>query len=162
MQRPEEAKRRACARSPTRGKPLFRYRAAFCKLTAVEVRLDKWLQVARIFKSRSQANRACDSGKILVNGSPGKPHRKLAVGDRIEFDQGGRRREFVVTGLRDKPVSKAEARALLDDRSPPRPAVDPSERMMGFAPRTRERGSGRPTKRERRRIEQLKRLCADD
>lgn len=136
----------------------FRDLVHFCKLTIVEVRLDKWLQVARIFKSRSQANRACDSGKILVNGTPGKPHRKLELGDRIEFDQGARRRALVVRGLRNKPVPKAETGELFDDQSPPRPAVDSIERMMRRPPESRGKGEGRPTKRARRRIAKLKRL----
>ena len=50
------------------------------------VRLDKWLQVARFFKSRTDATRACETGRVKVNGTAAKPHRHLAVGDRVEID----------------------------------------------------------------------------
>jgi ribosome-associated heat shock protein Hsp15 len=71
------------------------------------VRLDKWLQVARMFKTRTQATHACDLGRVRVNGAPAKPHRALAVGDRVELEQGDWERVLMVRELRDRPVPKA-------------------------------------------------------
>jgi len=117
------------------------------------VRLDKWLQVARMFKTRTQATHACDLGRVRVNGQPAKPHRALAVGDRVELQQGDWERVLTVRELRDRPVPKAEAAALYDDQSPPRPAPDPLRRLLSRPPALRPQGTGRPTKKERREIE---------
>ena len=119
----------------------------------MSVRLDKWLQVARMFKTRTQATHACDLGRVKVNGQPAKPHRQLTPGDRIELDQGDWERVLIVKELRDKPVPKAEAPSLDDDPSPPKPAPDPLARLMRRPPILREQGTGRPTKKDRRDIE---------
>jgi ribosome-associated heat shock protein Hsp15 len=117
------------------------------------VRLDKWLQVARMFKTRTQATHACDLGRVRVNGQPAKPHRALAIGDRVELQQGDWERVLTVRELRDRPVPKAEAAALYDDQSPPRPAPDPLRRLLSRPPSLRPQGTGRPTKKERREID---------
>jgi ribosome-associated heat shock protein Hsp15 len=117
------------------------------------VRLDKWLQVARMFKTRTQATHACDLGRVRVNGQPAKPHRALAIGDRVELQQGDWERVLTVRELRDRPVPKAEAAALYDDQSPPRPAPDPMRRLLSRPPARRPQGTGRPTKKERREID---------
>src|SRR6202166_390001 len=109
------------------------------------VRLDKWLQVARIFKTRTQATHACDLGRVKVNGMPAKPHRQLAVGDRIELEQGDWERVLTVRELRDRPVPKAEAAGLYDDQSPPRPAPDPMRRLLSRPPALPRPGTGRTT-----------------
>jgi ribosome-associated heat shock protein Hsp15 len=119
----------------------------------MSVRLDKWLQVARMYKTRTQATHACDLGRVRVNGQPAKPHRQLTPGDRIELLQGDWERVLIVRELRDKPVPKAEAAALYEDLSPPRPAPDPLARLMRRPPVLRESGTGRPTKKDRRDIE---------
>jgi ribosome-associated heat shock protein Hsp15 len=124
----------------------------------VSVRLDKWLQVARVFKTRSQATRACTLGRVRVNGFVVKAHKTLALEDRIEVDKGrGWTRILVVRELRDKPLPKAEAQRLFDDQSPPPPQLEPLELLMRRTPAARERGAGRPTKRDRRRQERFKR-----
>lgn len=120
----------------------------------MQVRLDKWLQVARVFKTRTQATHACDLGRVRVNGQPAKPHRHLALGDRIEVDfLQDWTRVLVVKELRDRPIAKAEAAGLYEDLSPPRPVLDALERLMRRPPVLRERGAGRPTKKERREME---------
>jgi ribosome-associated heat shock protein Hsp15 len=120
----------------------------------MEVRLDKWLQVARMFKTRSQATRACTLSRVRVGGQNAKPHRSVAVGDRIEIERAGDwTQTIVVRELRDKPVAKAEAAGLYDDQSPPRPELSELERLMRRPPERREQGAGRPTKKERRQIE---------
>jgi ribosome-associated heat shock protein Hsp15 len=120
----------------------------------MSVRLDKWLHVARMFKTRTQATHACDLSRVQVNGQPAKPHRHLNPGDRIELTQaGGWDRILIVKELKDRPVPKAEAALLYDDQSPPRPAADPLARLLRQAPSRREPGTGRPTKKERREID---------
>jgi len=119
----------------------------------MSVRLDKWLQVARMFKTRTKATHACDLGRVRVNGQSAKPHRQLAVGDRVELTQGDWDRVLIVQDLKDKPVPRAEAPKLYEDLSPPRPAPDPLARLMRRPLVTREAGAGRPTKKERRDME---------
>lgn len=119
----------------------------------MSVRLDKWLQVARVFKTRTQATHAVDLNRVRVNGQPAKPHRNLVPGDRIEVEIGDWTRILIVKELKDKPVPKAEAAALYEDQSPPRPESDPLKRLLRRAPVLRERGAGRPTKKERRDME---------
>ena len=121
-----------------------------------EVRLDKWLQVVRMFKTRSQATRACNLGHVRVGGETAKPHRRVAVGDRVEVAKGDWTRILEVKELRDKPVPKEMAARLYEDHSPPPPSLDPLERLMRRPPVQRERGAGRPTKRERRQIDKLR------
>lgn len=119
----------------------------------MSVRLDKWLQVARVFKTRTQATHAVDLNRVRVNGQTAKPHRNLAPGDRVEVEIGDWTRVLIVKELRDKPVSKEEARTLFDDLSPPRPEADPIQRLLRRPPSVREKGAGRPTKKERREID---------
>jgi ribosome-associated heat shock protein Hsp15 len=119
----------------------------------MSVRLDKWLQVARVFKTRSQATHAVDLNRVRVNGQSAKPHRNLTAGDRIEVEVGEWTRVLIVKELRDKPVSKEEARTLYEDQSPPRPEADPFARLLRRPPVQREPGAGRPTKKERRDME---------
>ncbi len=118
------------------------------------VRLDKWLQVARAFKTRSQATRSCTLGRVRVNGLVAKPHRSLELDDRVEIDMGrGWTRILVVRELRDKTLPKAEAQRIFEDLSPPRPQLEP---LLRGGPARRDRGSGRPTKRDRRRLDRIK------
>lgn len=121
----------------------------------MSVRLDKWLQVARMFKTRTQATHACELGRVKVNGQPAKPHRQLTPGDRIEVTQGDWDRVLIVKELKDKPVPKAEAPLLYEDQSPPRPAPDPLARLLRRPPVLRDPGAGRPTKKERRDLERF-------
>jgi ribosome-associated heat shock protein Hsp15 len=119
----------------------------------MSVRLDKWLQVARVFKTRTQATHAVDLNRVKVNGQTAKPHRNLVPGDRIEVEIGDWTRVLIVKELRDKPVSKEEARTLFEDQSPPRPDSDPLQRLLRRPPVQREAGAGRPTKKDRRDME---------
>lgn len=119
----------------------------------MDVRLDKWLHVARVFKTRSQATRECGLSRVRVNGEVAKAHRKLRLEDRIEIAKGEWTQVLVVRELRDKTLPKAEVPRLFEDLSPPRPEADPLTRLLRKAPVKRERGAGRPTKKERREIE---------
>jgi len=122
----------------------------------MNVRIDKWLQIARVFKTRSKATDACNLGRVLVNGFQVKPHRDLAVDDRIEVRFGDWTRVIVVKELREKSVSKEIAATLFEDLSQPRPRLDRIDRIMREGTEYREKGKGRPTKRERRQIDKLR------
>lgn len=120
------------------------------------VRLDKWLHVARAFKTRSQATKACANGRVRVNDQIAKAHRSLTIGDRVEVELKDWTRILVVKILRDKTLPKALVPELFEDLSPPRPKLDAIDRAMLRGPEKRERGLGRPTKRDRRRQNRLK------
>lgn len=120
----------------------------------MSVRLDKWLQVARVYKTRSQATRGVELNHVRVNGQTAKPHRNLQPGDKVEVEIGDWTRILIVKELRDKPVSKEEALTLFEDQSPPRPSLDPLQRLLRRPPVMREAGAGRPTKKDRRAIEE--------
>lgn len=122
-----------------------------------KVRLDKWLQVARVFKTRSQATKACSTSRVRVNGQVAKPHRNLAIDDRVEIELGEWQRILVVKELHDRPLRKADVPKIFEDQSPPRPEADPLERLLRRAPMFRDPGAGRPSKRERRQLEKLRR-----
>ena len=122
---------------------------------ASSVRLDKWLQVARAFRTRTQATHACTLGRVRVNGERAKPHRHVRLEDRVEIDLGDWQRILIVRVLRDRPVLKAEAPTLYEDLSGPRPRLDAIDRAMRGPPVKREKGAGRPTKQERRAMERF-------
>jgi ribosome-associated heat shock protein Hsp15 len=119
------------------------------------VRLDKWLQVARAFRTRTQATRACTLGRVSVNGERAKPHRHLRLDDRIEIELGDWQRVLIVRELCDRPVAKAEAAKLYEDLSGPRPKLDAIDRAMRGPGVRRDKGAGRPTKQERRAMEKF-------
>jgi len=122
----------------------------------MQVRIDKWLQIARVFKTRSQATRACKLGRVRIDGVRVKAHRLLAVGDRITVDKGDWQRVVVVRELHDKPLPKAEAPRLFLDETVPRPPRDSMARLLRRPAVQREQGAGRPTKKQRREMERLR------
>jgi ribosome-associated heat shock protein Hsp15 len=84
------------------------------------VRLDIWLDVACLFRTRSEAQKACRGGKVDANGQPAKPNRRLRVGDELEISRPlGRKQRLRVLALADRHVAKAEARRLYEDLTPP-------------------------------------------
>ena len=123
------------------------------------VRLDVWLDVACIFKTRSQAQTACQRGRVEVNGDHGKAHRAVRPGDTIRIQlPGGRRRTIEVVELESTNVPKARARELYIDHTPPPTAEEIELRRMQrlSMPPRRARGAGAPKKRERRDLRRLK------
>lgn len=84
------------------------------------VRLDVWLDVACVYKTRSEAQKACNGGKVVVNGQRARPHRALRVGDEVNLTRGpGRRQVLVVASLASQHLPKADARLLYRDATPP-------------------------------------------
>ncbi len=85
------------------------------------VRLDIWLDVACLFKTRSAAQKACKGGKVEMNGQSVKPHREIRAGDEIVIRRPlGRRQRIVVRVLTDRHVARSDARTLYEDLTPPR------------------------------------------
>src|SRR5215470_4610177 len=83
------------------------------------VRLDIWLDVACLFKTRSEAQKACRAGKVDVNGQSAKPNRDVRVGDEILISRPfGRKQRIVVRGIAERHVAKADARGLYEDLTP--------------------------------------------
>jgi ribosome-associated heat shock protein Hsp15 len=123
------------------------------------VRLDIWLDVACVYKTRSQAQSACKKGRVKVNGDHGKPHRTIRPGDEIRISlPGGRTRILEVVDLESVSVPKARARELyVDHTPPPTPEEIELRRMQRLSmPPKRPRGAGAPKKGERRRLRRLK------
>jgi ribosome-associated heat shock protein Hsp15 len=123
------------------------------------VRLDVWLDVACLFKTRSEAKRACEGGKVDVNGQAAKPNRDLNEGDRLDITRPfGRRQRVFVRGFAEKHIPKAEARQLYEDVTP-KPTSEEIELLRiakMAAPFTRRASLGAPDKRERRQLRRLK------
>jgi len=117
------------------------------------VRLDVWLDVACLFKTRSEAKRACEGGKVDVNGEHAKPHRVIREGDRIRIGRPfGRHQDLIIRIVIDQHVKKAEARVLFDDVTPKPTAEDIEMRRMERVYRAASQAAGTPDRRRRREI----------
>jgi len=114
------------------------------------MRIDNWLKLVCLFKHRSEATEACKGGHVKINGQRVKPAASVKEGDVVEFLLDDRFRQVVVTALPQTNVSKEVARTMYVDETP-------KQEVDIFRTGLRERGSGRPTKRERREIERLRR-----
>jgi len=115
------------------------------------VRVDSWLWAVRLAKTRSQATAACRAGHVRVNGTRAKAASSVKVGDEISARLAGRQRVVEVKRLVVKRVGAVVAAECLVDRSP---APPPPTETVAVA--RRDRGAGRPTKRERREIDRLR------
>jgi ribosome-associated heat shock protein Hsp15 len=123
---------------------------------AGDVRLDVWLDVACIFRTRSEAQTACKGGKVAVNGQPAKPNRRMRLGDLIEISRPfGRKQKLRLVALADRHVPKLEARKLYEDLTPP-PTPDQIEaRRMERIYRAAMTPPHAPDKRQRRALRKL-------
>lgn len=122
------------------------------------MRLDVWLDIACLFKTRSEAQKACRSGKVDVNGQTAKPHRELKAGDEIVVSRPlGRKQRVVVRAFAEQHVPKAEARELYTDLTPP-PSLEEIEarRIERLTRPFRSPSAGTPDKRERRALRRMK------
>ena len=125
------------------------------------LRVDVWLDVACVFKTRSEAQRACKGGKVFLNGHRGKPHQKIHIGDTLEITTPGGRRRLFVTGLADTHLPKSQARELYNDVTPP-PTAEEQElreqlRRAGPVPGLKRRDRTKPDLRDRRALRKIKR-----
>ena len=122
------------------------------------LRLDVWLDVACLFRTRSEAQKACRNGKVAVNGVTAKPHRDVRVGDELRIERPlGRVQTVTVRGLADRHIAKAEARALYDDTTPPPSEEEVAMRRLERVFRATIAPRQRPDKRDRRLLRGLKR-----
>lgn len=121
----------------------------------IKPRLDKWLWAVRVFKTRSMATDACKKGKIFINGIAAKPSHSVKIGEVIERRESMITRSFKVTGLLEKRVSAKVAVNYMEEVTPPEEFAK-LELARTSMIAVRERGTGRPTKKERRDIEKLK------
>jgi ribosome-associated heat shock protein Hsp15 len=120
------------------------------------VRLDVWLDVACLFKTRSEAQKALRGGKISANGQSVKPNRRLRVGDEIEISRPfGRKQRVRVLKLAEHHVAKAEARLLYEDLTPPPTADEIETRRLERMYRAAMTPPRAPDKRQRRALRKL-------
>ncbi len=120
-------------------------------MTEPALRADKWLWYARFFKTRSLAAKMCNAGKLRVSGEVvSKAHQKVKPGNVLTFPQGRHVRVVKVLELGSRRGPAPEARLLYEDLKPP----SPEGRLPVSA--TRRRGSGRPTKQDRRVLDKLR------
>jgi len=112
------------------------------------VRVDSWLWAVRVYKTRSAATTACRAGHVRVNGEKAKAAQQVRVGDELRVRIAGFDRILAVRQLLTKRVGAPQAALAAEDRTPVR---EPVAQLA-----VRDRGAGRPTKRERRDIERLR------
>jgi len=115
------------------------------------VRVDKWIWSVRIFKSRSQATEACKSGKVSINGVALKPSRIVEVGDMIEVTKEQINMTLEVLELLEKRVGAKLVSTYMKDHTP-EDEYNKIELLKGKSFEFRNKGMGRPTKKERREI----------
>ena len=113
-------------------------------------RIDLWLKLVCLFKQRADATEACKGGHVRINGTSVKPAASVKEGDLVELFAGDRYRRLVVQALPTGNVSKEVARTMYIDETPVREKL-PAPAAL------RERGAGRPTKRDRREMEKMRR-----
>jgi ribosome-associated heat shock protein Hsp15 len=117
----------------------------------VSPRLDIWLDVACLFKTRSEAQKACRLGKVSVNGAPAKAHRDVKVGDELIISRPlGRRQTLTVLGLAETHIAKADARQLYQDTTPASTPEEVEMRRLERLYRATTKAVGRPTRDDRR------------
>ena len=120
------------------------------------LRLDKWFWYARFIKSRSLATKLCNSGKVRVNGSLiKKAHHRVAPDDVLTFPVGPNIRVIKIIKLGNRRGPAKEAQALYEDLQPIDQIAKKIDSTLAPEPAKRERGSGRPTKVQRRAIERF-------
>ncbi len=119
---------------------------------AESVRIDKWMWAVRLFKTRSQATEACRKGRVEIGNLPVKPSRDIRVGEIIKIRRQPINRSYKVLALSEKRMSAKLTENFLEDVTPPEELEIPEiQKQMNWI--MRERGSGRPTKRDRRKLD---------
>lgn len=122
-----------------------------------KMRIDRWLWAVRIFKSRTKATTACKKGNVKSGDNKLKPSSLITVGDKVELHKDGYNLIFLVNQLIPKRVSATLAEPCYDNLTPIEELNKFKDWFIGKSPaERREKGAGRPTKRERREIDQYK------
>jgi ribosome-associated heat shock protein Hsp15 len=121
------------------------------------VRLDVWLDVACLFKTRSEAQKACKAGRIEVNGQPAKPNRLVRAGDDVEIGRAfGRKQRLRIAGVAERHVRKADASRLYEDLTPPPTPEEIELKRAERLYRAAVTPPRAPDKRERRALRHLR------
>lgn len=121
------------------------------------IRLDVWLDVSCLFRTRSEAKRACEGGKVEVNDEHAKPHRVIREGDRIRIGRPfGRHQQVVVRIVLEQHVRKSEARVLYDDVTPKPTPEEIEMRRMDRLYRAAADAAGTPDRRKRRALREAR------
>lgn len=120
----------------------------------LKVRVDKWLWSVRVFKTRTMASDACKAGRVKIDGKSVKPSRMIQIGDTVTAQKGQEKRVLKAVKLIEKRVGAKIAVECYEDFSPPPIPRTPSELQKSafweYPSVIREKGAGRPTKKERR------------
>jgi ribosome-associated heat shock protein Hsp15 len=119
------------------------------------VRVDKWLWAVRVYKTRTQAADACRGGKVKIDGMPLKPSREITVGDVVNIQQGIIKKTLKVKVAAKNRVSAKLVPDLAEDLTPPE-EYEKQDMLRQLRHEKRDRGTGRPTKKDRREINRLK------
>ena len=120
------------------------------------VRLDIWLDVACLFKTRSEAQKACKAGKVDVNGVAARPNRLIRPGDDIVIGRPfGRKQRITVKAIAEQHIAKTEARQLYEDLTPAPTPEEIEMRRMERIFRAQMTPSKAPDKRQRRALRRL-------
>jgi ribosome-associated heat shock protein Hsp15 len=114
-------------------------------------RVDRWLWAVRVFKTRTESTDACRGGHVRINGTPAKAAGVVRVGDRVAVRAHGRDRDLEVVRVLDKRVGAPLAAEAMVDHAPETPRSEPGGPIF-----SRDRGAGRPTKRDRRDLDRLR------
>lgn len=122
-----------------------------------KVRIDKYLWAIRIFKSRSISTEACRDGKVKMHGEPVKASAQVTTGDVIEVTKDGFKLKYKVIQIIEKRVSAVLAKPCFEDLTPEDEINKYKSWFIGKGgPERRDRGTGRPTKKDRREIDDFK------
>lgn len=120
------------------------------------VRIDKWLWAVRVFKTRTRSADACRGGKVKIDGQNAKPSREVKEGDIIEIQLGILKKKLKIIKAAKNRVSAKFVPDLAEDLTPEE-EYEKQEMLRQLNSEKRDRGVGRPTKKERRQINRLKR-----
>lgn len=128
-----------------------------------KVRIDKWLWAVRVFKTRSLASDACNAGRVKINGTAVKPAHHVKIGETIHIQKGQEKKILVVSQLTQQRVGAPIAQTCYIDQSPPPLVVPKADSAFHLLPTAyRDKGTGRPTKRQRREIDGLHQKSLDE
>lgn len=118
------------------------------------VRIDKWLWAVRIYKTRSQATEACKKGQVSINDLPVKPSREIHIDEVVKVRKEQISRSFKVLALSGKRMGAKLVADFLEDITPPE-ELEVLEMQKHMRWSTREKGTGRPTKKDRRDLDEF-------
>ncbi|MCU0645141.1 MAG: RNA-binding S4 domain-containing protein [bacterium] len=129
------------------------------------IRLDKWLKIARIIKTRTQAAEACDQGRVKLNNQVAKPAKMVKIGDTVSVKLKLRKRTFDILDIVQKSIKAEEAKNLYREHelSPEEKEAEDIRSLFYQAAKTyRPKFKGRPTKKERREMEKFRGQSSED